>query len=326
MWKRTVDLNIISQYRSHLMGISILMVLLCHARMEEVPLPNIFLNLLGLGNKGVDIFFFLSGVGIFYSLEKRQYDSLSNQSLFSWYFQRLKRIFIPYLLIESTYWIWYCVHNGLGIASFLYYISMLSFWNEHVGAWFLALIVPLYIISPFLYLIQNNRFKYIILLFLILIVLLISIIPHSNAGNYQNSIFANIQYCCERIPCYLVGFFIGDMVKKHDKIIWYWLLLPALLFIILFVLPYTHCFSRGWLTGLLLAEFFILVLAFSKSKFTYLKLLGASTLEIYVTCDVLNNTLPLFIPLGGVFYMLQIVASIVLGICFHKIICDKRQD
>lgn len=88
------NLSNLSTYRQEMMGLSIAMVLLCHARMDGAALPSLILSLLSLGNWGVDIFFLLSGVGIYYSLQK-----CDNQgtSLRSWYLKRFKRILIPYL-------------------------------------------------------------------------------------------------------------------------------------------------------------------------------------------------------------------------------------
>lgn len=40
----------LSKFRSPLMGISIIMILLCHARMDGADLPSIIFSLLSLGN------------------------------------------------------------------------------------------------------------------------------------------------------------------------------------------------------------------------------------------------------------------------------------
>ena len=54
------------------MGISIIMILLCHARMDGAYLPDIHLSILSLGNWGVDIFLQLSGIGMYYSISKQE--------------------------------------------------------------------------------------------------------------------------------------------------------------------------------------------------------------------------------------------------------------
>ena len=63
-----VDLNDFSKHRKALMGFSIFLILVCHASGRGVSMPNWMLYFLSLGNIGVDIFFFLSGFGCYYSL------------------------------------------------------------------------------------------------------------------------------------------------------------------------------------------------------------------------------------------------------------------
>lgn len=164
-----LELNLFSEYRNSLMGIAIFLVLLCHARMNGVELPEIFLNLFSLGNWGVDVFLFLSGLGMYYSLNINK-----SLSLKKWYIRRLKRVLIPYLIIETPYWLWYTVSHNLGVSDFVYYISMLSYWKEHVGLWFLALLIPLYALVPLMFRIFNLRFRFLYLILLILACMVLS--------------------------------------------------------------------------------------------------------------------------------------------------------
>lgn len=47
---------------------SIIMVLLCHVRMDGTQLPDVVLSILLLGNWGVDIFLLVPGIGMYYSI------------------------------------------------------------------------------------------------------------------------------------------------------------------------------------------------------------------------------------------------------------------
>ena len=62
------NLGNLSQYRTLLMGMSIIMVLLCHVRMDVTQLPDVVLSILLLGNWGVDIFLLVPGIGMYYSI------------------------------------------------------------------------------------------------------------------------------------------------------------------------------------------------------------------------------------------------------------------
>ena len=68
---RQFDFGDISRYRTQLMGLATLMIIACHAPASGVLMPPVFAKVLSYGNFGVDIFLFLSGLGLFYSLSKR---------------------------------------------------------------------------------------------------------------------------------------------------------------------------------------------------------------------------------------------------------------
>lgn len=58
----------ISQYRTHLMGVATLLVLFGHSAGNGVVMPGWMESLCGLASVGVDIFLFVSGLGLWYSL------------------------------------------------------------------------------------------------------------------------------------------------------------------------------------------------------------------------------------------------------------------
>ena len=309
------DLNIISKYRGALMGVSILMVLFCHARMLKVPLPEPLLYILQMGDKGVDIFLFLSGVGLYYSLLNREEQGIS---YLIWFKKRFKRILIPYLILEVPYWLFYCISNNINVLHTIYYVSFVSFWKEHIGAWFLAFLLPLYLVSPFIYKISLLRFKNVYLILLVFLFLYLSIIPHDGFRDYERSVIANIQFCLERIPCFILGMFLGQEIRDHRKISYLWLLAPLVIFGVMNYLPVIRCFHRGWLTALLFTEVIIVFLHNSRRMTKAMSILGVATLEIYVSMDCVNNLLYTYMPLGGAFYLVEIGSSIVLGFCLHS--------
>lgn len=62
----------ISQYRTHLMGVATLLVLFGHSAGNGVVMPGWMESLCGLASVGVDIFLFVSGLGLWYSLRSVQ--------------------------------------------------------------------------------------------------------------------------------------------------------------------------------------------------------------------------------------------------------------
>ena len=84
--EQTLSIQNITKYRSHLMGIAMLYIILFHTRSMKVKYTNSFLALfVYAGYLGVDIFVFLSGIGMVYSLAK----GVSNIKVDSGYYYRV---------------------------------------------------------------------------------------------------------------------------------------------------------------------------------------------------------------------------------------------
>lgn len=134
------------EYRAELMGVGALGVLLTHSN-GIVNWPSFFQPVVNYGGLGVYIFMFLSGIGMWFSLNSRS----ENVDIKSFYIRRWEKVFIPYLLIAG---VWYCIKYIViehSIGSFLFELSTLSYWIEHKGAWYVAALVPIYLIYPFFY-------------------------------------------------------------------------------------------------------------------------------------------------------------------------------
>lgn len=142
--KRQVDLAWISEYRLHLMGIATLGVLLCHAVGRGVAMPNVLAYIFNLGNYGVDIFLFLSGMSMYFSLKGRKV------SLEQWYKKRFLKIMIPFLLIAIPVYAVKCIVSNQDFVAYILDITTLSYWKEHGSAWYVAMLLPLYLVTPLL--------------------------------------------------------------------------------------------------------------------------------------------------------------------------------
>lgn len=69
MTNKMFNLNKISEHRTELMGLSAILILICHS-VAYIDMPSILHYALSLGNIGVDLFLFLSGMGMWYSLSQ----------------------------------------------------------------------------------------------------------------------------------------------------------------------------------------------------------------------------------------------------------------
>lgn len=194
------------------MGIAVLMIILCHAPAYGVEMPSIIKKTLVYGNLGVDIFLFLSGIGCYYSLAK-------DPPLGVWYKKRFNRIFVPYTIIQIPLVLYHICKGNFNLIEFLYEFSTLRFWTEHVGAWYVALLIPLYIVTPILYsVVVKFRHRTIYAMAIITgIILICSIEPYSVIKNNESIIY-NILVATKRCVSFCLGLYIGPMVANGQKI------------------------------------------------------------------------------------------------------------
>ena len=135
----------LSRYRSQLMGISILWIMLFHSGIE-VP-DNIVLRALWYlfvsfgGGCGVDIFFMLSGFGLVYSASK-----LTNKKQWiNWNLKRIVRIIPSYLIVGL---LWYLIKGDCT----LYNLCQFNFLVDGIrDFWFISGIIICYLLFPLLF-------------------------------------------------------------------------------------------------------------------------------------------------------------------------------
>lgn len=207
-----VDLNLLSKHRTPLMGIAALMIILCHANGYGVAVPHAVRSLLTLGNMGVDIFLFLSGIGCFYSLSK-------GPDTAKWYKKRFVRIFIPYALMQIPFWMYKLVVGDFEFIKELMVFSTIDFWTNHVGAWYVALLVPLYIFTPPIYfLLKDGKNRLLWAITLLLLLVIACNIDISRTSGLTNGILHNLQWAFCRVASFIIGMYIAPFVKRGVKI------------------------------------------------------------------------------------------------------------
>ena len=127
-----IHLAEMSRYRGELMGAAIVFIILFH-----VPLArsDAFFGLRRCGNIGVDMFLFLSGIGLWYSWVK-------NPSVSHFYKRRLLRIFPTWLVVSSVYYLQrFNFETGDYLDLFLDITINWGFWlNDELTFWYIPLI------------------------------------------------------------------------------------------------------------------------------------------------------------------------------------------
>lgn len=146
----------ITKYRSSLMGIAMLSVFLFHSMGDWMP--TMILNIAANGAIGVDVFLFLSAIGLTYSITK-------NPCITDFYKRRVLRIIPTYWFIMTCVYMFVFMLTFAHIMPVNYYRIPRSFW-EFIQAyttigywirdglfylWYIPAILLLYILFPFVH-------------------------------------------------------------------------------------------------------------------------------------------------------------------------------
>lgn len=304
--------HLLSKYRTELMGVATILILLCHARPNGVVLPDFLLTIMGLGQFGVQVFLFLSGIGIYYSLNSLK----QNIKLRTWYKKRLIRLFIPYLIICGPILAVSLFYQEVTIRYILLRLSTIGYWTGEKGvAWFVAALVPFYVISPLLYktLISGKYERNIIFLCLFFSpAVVLNVIPQNVIA--ENLSVTHFVQTIVAFPSFVLGFYIAPYVANKQSLSYIATLKLVLLLIILFLLTlYMTGLKFYWLFILLALGLVCKVLEYSHHLSSILLFVGTISLESYL----LNTSLPdVYAGRGNIYY----ISLVVLGICLAFIV------
>lgn len=284
--------QLFSEFRTELMGIATIMILLCHARPNGVTLPDSLLYLLGLGQYGVNIFFFLSGFGIYYSLNY-------SKNIYLWYKKRLIRIFIPYLLIILP--ILFSCEEYLSLKNILLRASTIGYWTGLKNvSWFVAVLISFYIVSPLIKKILDYFTK---CYYIVLVLLwcgssyLCSLLLYYD----DNLITKHLIQTFQSFPSFLLGMWLSPYIKSSEGISIFELLGGGIILSILSLIEYFLTGIKSyWLLFLLLLWIVSSNLKKVPKLCSLLAFFGTISLESYL----FNTNLPLIFKGNGNWYYL----------------------
>lgn len=291
----------VMSYRNVAYGLASIWIVLYHLegyRYVEIP---VITKIFYMGNVPVDIFLFLSAIGLSYSIEKN--------GLKQFYKNRFNRILIVYFLTITPFeiWKWFISMDitAVTVPNFLFELSTLSYFFNEEGlfpVWYIPCILLFYMCFPFLYRIYRKNKWYIIILICFFVCTTVILIETDSV------IIRNIERTFARIPIFLFGIFVSDYVKNDKRINNMWILGAFLVVIItMFIYPvtnalkvYRHMVYIKYIYGaigisILIVEAFILekikkykIVEFFLKIFAFL---GALSLEIYLIHSALNRFL-----------------------------------
>lgn len=218
------------------MGLAMIFVMLFHV---WLPKSYALYGLVRCGNVGVDIFLMLSGIGLWYSWSK-------NPSLRHFFKRRYMRVYPAWIVIAALFYIPnYLYSEGGGYSPDLLNLVLnvligWSFWRvDDLTFWYVPAIMMMYTFAPFYMMLIRRHpvYRWMPVVAMVLAVM-VQFYPsvHNTVGHLE--IFFS------RIPIFLIGINMGQMVKEKKEYsgdsIW--------LVLLLFVMSLAMCieFEEHW--------------------------------------------------------------------------------
>lgn len=322
--EQTTGYQLLSRYRSELMGIAMLWVMLFHAYEFHfgVGLLDAFKE---LGFGGVDMFILLSGLGLYGSLVRRR-----DEPLRKYFLRRCGRILPTYWLVVGLYSLWLRLQGRISLSVGLWSMSTLHYWFRIPGSfnWYVPAILALYLLAPFwVRLLERSCHKE----------LWTALTYFLSYGLYRLSIPFHLNYMEDflyRIPTFAVGLLAGYYVlsgkrftAKHGFVWGLSALLGA--FIMYGKLRGMFYINTCYVINTCVMAVCLLLaygLHFAHWEWLHrpLRLLGECSLEIYLLNVIVTREFAVLSPLldrGGqhVFYYVAVYCvNIVLAVLLHR--------
>lgn len=203
-----MNLGKISAYRGELMGFAILIVMLFHM---GVPRSSSWYGLVRMGNLGVDIFLFLSGMGLWYSWSK-------NPALRQFYFNRVIRIYPAWLIIAGYYFISRFDFAHATVDSWINLVMQVLFnWNfwrfDQLTFWYVPATMMLYVFAPFYMeaVRRNPACRWLVVFPLMWCIMVTYITPIHNAVGH-------IEIFWSRVPIFFLGINLAESIRNKTTL------------------------------------------------------------------------------------------------------------
>lgn len=222
-WKiKDIELANISRFRGELMGAAMLFVILFHV---SLPRSDAFFGLRRMGNIGVDIFLFLSGIGLWFSWMKETLQAPLFKGvngfatrLKHFYKRRFLRIYPAWLIMASLFY----VPDYLGPRKFSQtFVDLLGdvlinwdFWlYDELTFWYVPSIMMLYLFAPFYMALIDRHpvYKWLPVVMVMWCILVQWVTPiHQAVGH--------LEIFWSRVPIFFIGINMGEMVRRKETI------------------------------------------------------------------------------------------------------------
>lgn len=222
-----INLYDISRHRGALMGISILIIILFHV---YLPQSSQWFGLRRMGNVGVDVFLFLSGMGLWFSWSKVPKLTGGKAFMKEWYHfyvRRLIRIYPAWIAVAGTFYISrFDGEHWIDLAGDV--LINWDFWiRDELTFWYVPATMMLYIFAPpYMELIRRQpTYRWLVALMLMWPIMVQYITPiHTTVGH--------IEIFWSRVPIFFLGINIGESIRRRESLSSQAIWLVVLLFVV----------------------------------------------------------------------------------------------
>lgn len=319
--------SILSKYRTELMGVAILWVMLFHSFDLNMGLPILeWFRAAGFG--GVDIFILLSAMGLVLSLSRRE------QSYSAFMARRAGRVLPAYYTVMIPYTVFLILVKGAPWSALIWNSLLLYYWVRPAGAfnWYVAGAMTFYAVTPLCFRrLRRSRRRELLTAAGILAGLAVCQVLMFDG--YWHML--DIMY---RVPVFFLGLLLGFYVQEERRLggrdLLFWCGWFGLGMVYLFAmghglppfqLPMCHlflfttvpmCLALCWC-------FEHLPLGWLQVGFRFL---GKYSLEIYLLNVSLFSELELlrrfihFGPSNRLYFLLSYIANIALALALHRLV------
>lgn len=296
------------------MGWAIVWIMMLHFTFTQIN-PLGFLAQYGFA--GVDIFMMVSGLGLFFSLDK-------NKSIVRYYKRRILRIFPTYYIL-GVFASSFLFKDTL--FSYLFRYSTIGFWiNVPYWEWYVPSIVLLYLVAPFLKMMIDRGYLVLIVLFGVLVVVVSYFVVANEFVDAKDPHF----FLLYRIPAFIFGMICAYWIKNGISVKFFYLILLIGIPCFIMLFPHHHeIYNFKYLSLLFLLPVFTICFITLSKYVTVLNpviaMIGKASLETYLIQSVFFIAIitgKLIVPSNwhDLITFVLIISSSVMGILVHRII------
>lgn len=311
--------------RNLIMGIATLFIIIFHTYLDygnitdNKIISSLILSLYHRFNVGVDIFLFVSGIGLYFSFKKNK--------LSIFYKNRFIRIIPSFLLAMILFYIYFVKILDINILKLL--TLQLFFLDGNRFCWYVQFILVLYLVFPLIYKIIDEKGFSGLLVSVFVIIVVNSLYSLVFPVSYQK-----IEICLTRIPIFIVGTYFGKMIYNKEsisnRIVYVSMILPIVIYFLIYlffdsylymcVQRYLYCIL-GISLVICIAYFYSRIKNKNNIFFKMLSFLGFYSLEIYLFYEAISKVLLVKIncDIKIVIYIISLIATVIMAVFVRKI-------